>query len=119
MSPGELGERLAALEAQVAALRDTVRREAAELRKDYKALHETIHGPPWENSLRKKVHDLQEANAAANAAQAALAAARELQRQQGERRFTRRERIVIVTTAVVGSLLALGTFALALVAAVT
>lgn len=119
MSPTELGERIVALEQQVLALRDTVRAEAASIREDLLALHEQIHGPPWERSIRGRLHTLETTEAAARAAEVALETARELQAQAGERRFSRRERAAIVATAVLGAGCAIGTLALGIVALVT
>lgn len=119
MSPAELGERLAALEAQFAALRDTVTQDHRRLGEELRRLRIQLEGPPRDESLRGRLHKLEQAEHAAKAATAALEAAREIRDAAGERRFSRRERVVIVCTAVLGSLLALGTFSLALVAALT
>jgi hypothetical protein len=111
----DIAERLARVEEQVRALRDTVRAEAESIREDYRAMHEQLHGPPWERSIRGRLHQLETNDAAAVAARAALEAATAVR----GRTFGRREKIVGLALGVVGTGCAVGAFVLALLAATT
>ena len=100
----EMNERVARLEERVSGLAH-----------DVSELHEVIHGPPYERSLRGRVHELETDRAAAKAAQAAVEAAKLVHAQASERRFTKKEKLIalaftfaiavctIVTTVVVVS----------------
>jgi hypothetical protein len=63
----ELGERVRALE-----VRDVATQA------DIADIFVLIQGPPWERSLRGRVHELETSHVAASAAEAALAIAKEL-----------------------------------------
>lgn len=76
-----LGERVAALEAR-----------ADSHEADLRELYRDIHGPPRDESIRGRLHILENDTAAARAAHAALETAQALRDTQGTRSFSRFEK---------------------------
>lgn len=74
----------------IVALGDQVARLEAEVRhlaQRHAELHASIHGPPWEGSMRQRVHEIREAAATDHTALTALTQAQQLlQNAQQERR---------------------------------
>jgi len=87
-SNDDLGVRLAVLEERL-----------KDVQTDVRDLVVVIQGPPREESIRGRLHRLESADAAANAAAAALATARELH----ARALTRMQKIVLASMAVIGT----------------
>ena len=75
-------ERLARLETQLANLTD-----------DVKVLAEVVVGPPWERSLRSRVHQLEDDAETVKKATQAAEMARVTLEQATEAQFTRREKL--------------------------
>lgn len=75
------------VDAQLAVLAEQV----AALRSDAAAIAALIHGPPWEQSLRGRLHVLETERIESRASAAVLAAARE-ERRRAERERRRAER---------------------------
>lgn len=70
-----------------------------DMKDDLRAIRTQIEGPPREDSLRGRLHKLEGSEAAAKAAEAALKAVTAMRLQAGDRRFSRRDKLV---TAAVG-----------------
>lgn len=81
-----LDERVATLEAQLAALREANAEAHRAIQADVLNLRGDVHGPPFERSIRGRLHILEAAGAATRAAEAALETARAVQRQTWPRR---------------------------------
>lgn len=91
-----LGERLAVLEERVREMQD-----------DMREVRVAISGPPREDSIRGRLHKLEDDSAAANAAKAALEAAQALREQQGVMQLTVVEKRVGMVLGVVVAFCAL------------
>lgn len=102
MSPGEAGERIAALEATLVGILSDV----AELQRE-------LAGPPRQDSIRGRLHRLESSDAAAKAAEAALVAARAVQGQT----FSRRQKIAGLVLALIVAGAAVGGLVLEIIAA--
>jgi hypothetical protein len=83
MSTDDIRERLARVEVMIAAANA-----------DIAMLHADIHGPPRDSSVRGRLHVLEQGNAAANAAAAAVEAVKLVQQQTSLRRFSRTEKFL-------------------------
>lgn len=75
--------------------------------KDHRAILVTLQGPPRADSIRGRLHKLEDDRAAASAAESALAAARLINEQSRERnersrdrRFSRREKVAGLAAAI-------------------
>lgn len=90
MDAREVGERIVRVEEQL-----------RNLQGDVEALDRQISGPPREESIRGRLHKLENADAAARAATAALAAAKAVQRQG----WSQRERVGLFVIAAAGVVL--------------
>jgi hypothetical protein len=64
-----------------------------EAEEDIRMLHQAMEGPPRDQSIRGRLHMLENSNAAALAGQAAVNAARMLTNQRKDRKFSRGETI--------------------------
>ncbi len=83
MSSDDLRERVARLEVML-----------GETNADVAQLHAAVHGPPRIESVRGRLHLLENNNAAANAATAAIDAMKMMQEQTVTRRFTRAQIVI-------------------------
>ena len=90
-----LEDRMGKVEQEVVATRVEVR----EARIDIGELVTSIQGPPRDDSIRGRLHRLEDSEATAKAAEAALTMAKTVHAQQGERTFTRREKVAGVFIA--------------------
>lgn len=72
--------------------------ELRELRADIAEIKMALEGPPRDQSIRGRLHVLETSDAAAKAAEAALATARALHAERGDRGFSRKERIAAAAT---------------------
>jgi len=68
--------------------------EVREARRDISDLAVLIQGPPRDESIRGRLHRLEDSEATAKAANAALTAAKAMYEQSTEKRFSRREKLV-------------------------
>lgn len=93
-----LGERVATLEARYEALEADVRQ-----------ILRDIHGPPREESLRGRIHILENDTAAAKAAHAALETAQAIREEQNQQTFTKREKVAALFIALVVAVTAIAT----------
>jgi len=93
-----LEDRIGKVEQEVVATRV----EVLEARKDISELVVVIQGPPRDDSIRGRLHRLEDSEATAKAAEAALTMAKTVRDQQGERTFTKREKTagVLIAAAV-------------------
>jgi hypothetical protein len=78
-----------------------------------RAMHEQVHGPPWERSVRGRLHVLESSEAATRTAEAALEAAKAMQ----GRTWSRRSKVLAAAIGIVTASCAVGAFVLALIAA--
>lgn len=107
-----LAERIATLESELRGLRGKISDDLANLRNDLAELEVEVHGPPREHSLRGRVHTLEQSDAAARAAQAALEAARAVQ----DRTWSGRRQVIAFTVGLCVSGAAIGGFVLQVIA---
>lgn len=59
---------------------------------DLANLHADVHGPPWDRSVRGRLHELETDKTAAKAAEAALIAAKEVRDDRSNRAWTKKEK---------------------------
>lgn len=79
--------------------------EVREARRDIADLAVLIQGPPRDDSIRGRLHKLEDSEATAKAANAALTAAKAMYEHSSDKRFSKREKIggVLVATALLVS----------------
>lgn len=99
-----LDERIAVLETRLQGLA-----------KDVQAMHQEIHGPPRNESIRGRLHYLEDSERAVKLAQATLETAKSVQ----ARTWSRRRQLVVFSVGLVTAAAAVGGFVLALIAATT
>lgn len=96
-----LEDRMGKVEQEVVATRVEVR----EARRDISEVLVVIQGPPRDESIRGRLHRLEDSEATAKAAEAALTMAKTVRDQSSEKRFTKREKAagLFIAAAVLAS----------------
>lgn len=107
---GRIEDRVERVQGQVIETRGEVR----EARADIQELTVLISGPPRDDSLRGRLHKLEDSEATAKAAEAALTAAKAMYERRGETLFTRRQTIAVLVFTFVMAACALATLAVTL-----